>query len=382
MAIHLAKISPLLLVFGLALPLFAHAATINPPPNNLGLVGYWSFDEGNGSNATDFSGQGHTATLTGGTWVSGKLGNALSFNGTSDKVTGGSFTVGTNMTISAWVYKNTSTAQRSFFSNRGANGKVYFGLYGTQIFLFDNGGSPNSFKSNTGVVSIGKWQHIVVTSDGSTSTFYINGIFATSTTQTRTASTGASFGIGWDPSLLTEFWDGKIDEVRVYSRTLSAAEVSALYQTSAAKFNVLNNNGLVGYWNFNEGGGTTAGDHSGNGTLGTLTGTALPTWTSGKIGQSLTFNGSNQVSLRSMSALTTFTISAWVRLNATPHAYDMIFVTRDTGGGNGIDFRFEGGKLKLYSGGATSLVVTTGTYGPANGWMYVTATRDGAGNAT
>src|SRR5450830_343970 len=64
----------------------ADASVIQTPPNNIGLVGYWSFNEGTSTKATDFSGHGNNGTLSGSTlptWVAGKLGGALSFDGTS-----------------------------------------------------------------------------------------------------------------------------------------------------------------------------------------------------------------------------------------------------------------------------------------------------------
>jgi hypothetical protein len=103
------------LIFSAALlPLPAHAAsTLLNPPNNLGLVGYWSFDDGTSTQATDFSGNGNTGTLTttGSTlpaWTSGKKGNALSFDGSSSYVTAGKISGlagATKATISAWLYR-------------------------------------------------------------------------------------------------------------------------------------------------------------------------------------------------------------------------------------------------------------------------------------
>ena len=70
----------------------AHAAAIQEQPNYLGLVGYWPFDEGAGTVADDFSGNGNAVTLaTDGSalpaWVPGKFGHALSFDGSSNYVT-------------------------------------------------------------------------------------------------------------------------------------------------------------------------------------------------------------------------------------------------------------------------------------------------------
>ena len=60
----------------------ANAGIIGKPPTNLGLVGYWSMNEGTGTMAGDGSGNGNRGTLTNGpTWVDGKRGKALNFDG-------------------------------------------------------------------------------------------------------------------------------------------------------------------------------------------------------------------------------------------------------------------------------------------------------------
>ena len=67
-------------------------AAISKPPSNLGLVGYWSFNEGKGVTSTDYSGNGNKGTLIGmqgNPWVNGKLGKALSFDGSDDYVNAG-----------------------------------------------------------------------------------------------------------------------------------------------------------------------------------------------------------------------------------------------------------------------------------------------------
>ena len=106
----------LIIICILAFPTFAHAGAIQKAPNNLGLVGYWSFDDCRKATASDSSGNGNTGTLTnfaltGATsnWVSGtsaKRGCALNFDGVNDKVSVGPMTsvVGRSaVSVSAWV---------------------------------------------------------------------------------------------------------------------------------------------------------------------------------------------------------------------------------------------------------------------------------------
>lgn len=363
------------------MPSSAEAATLARPANNLGLQAFWSFDEGTGTKANGLSGTLGAGTITGAAWASGKRGNALSFNGTSDKVAGGSMTVGTNMTISAWVKKTSSTSQRSFFSNRGAGGTVYFGLDGTQIFLYNDSATPAAFRSSVGSVQMAQWQHVVVTSNGSVSTFYINGVFATSTTQTRSSSTGATFGIGWDPNIATEYWGGSIDEVRVYNRVLTSAEVSALYSSGDVVQKIVPRSGLVGEWLFNEGTSTQARDTSGQGNNGTLV--SSPLWVAGKHGKALQFNSTNWVTAGQPAALkitSSFTASAWVN---TTYGAQGGFATRwyNVSGRRSYRFFMSGASLQLNlsSDGTANFSCVISAAINDGRWHHVVAVYDAAG---
>ncbi len=342
------------------MPSSAEAATLARPANNLGLQAYWSFDEGTGTKANGLSGTLGAGTITGAAWAPGKRGNALSFNGTSDKVAGGSMTVGTNTTISAWIKKTSSTSQRSFFSNRGSGGSVYLGLSGSQVFLYDASATPAAFYSSSGSVQMNQWQHVVVTSNGSVSTVYVNGAFVASTTQTRSSSTGATFGIGWDPNIATEYWGGSIDEVRVYNRVLTSAEVSALYSSGDVVQKIVPRSGLVGEWLFNEGTSTQARDTGGANNNGTLVNS--PAWVLGKHGKALQVSNSTKyVSSAAPNVGTgSFSISVWVKTISDISGSNWIPVIKNKdqfngstpgyqlwlrGGNNGINFRLNDGNV-------------------------------------
>jgi hypothetical protein len=360
-------------------PAAARAAALTQPANNLGLAGYWSFNEATGTMAGDSSGNKRAGTLSGGTWAAGKRGSGLSFNGTSDKVSGPSITVGASMTISAWIKKTSSTGQKSFFSNRGG-GNVYFGLSGSQVFLYDNAGSPASIVSGSGAVQFGQWQHVVATSNGSTITFYVNGVQVYQTSQARSASTG-TFGIGWDPNIASEYWNGSIDEVRLYSRALTAAEVAGLYSQGAAQMRAAGKLGLVGYWPFDEGSGTVAGDMSGNQNNGTLSGSTLPAWAPGKYGKALSFDGSTSYIPISRTVADDFTLSAWIKTTQNAAGcggqwYCGQGIIDGEVGGVVSDFGMSVYNGKLAFGvGASDITVFSNANVNTGQWVLVTATR-------
>jgi hypothetical protein len=223
-----------------------------------GLVGWWKFDEGSGTTAADSSGNGNTGTLTNGpTWSTGKIGQALSFDSADDYVnagTLGSFGSQRNngFALSFWVKRNSAAASwligreenydflnaLSIEINAGAwgnsvPGSVSFGLCSNEATLKCLQGSLNS-----NLIPLNTWTHLGVVIIPSTNTiqFYINGVLKTTTYDIQ--DTPAVFGnfLGGVPigaisnsSSAFGFYNGLVDEVRIYNRALSAAEVLELY---------------------------------------------------------------------------------------------------------------------------------------------------------
>ncbi len=211
------------------------------PPPTTGLLGYWPFNEDAGIVADDVSGNGNNATITGAAWVPGYIGSALNFNGTTDEVVAGGIngiTVGTTFTISAWVNASVTT-QTAFgrIAETQYSGGLYLGVNaaGTSYkFIVNNGlGATGTCGTSFGcaeggtVVSNG-WHLITGTYDGTTARLYVDQTQVASDTFTAPASEtlqlhiGASYEGG-------SGWNGVIDEVRLYSMALSAAQISAIY---------------------------------------------------------------------------------------------------------------------------------------------------------
>jgi Concanavalin A-like lectin/glucanases superfamily len=190
--------------------------------------------QGAGSAVSDVSGTGNNGTTSGTTWATGgKFGAALNFNGTNASVTvpdSTSLDLTTGMTLEAWVNPNQLGAGswRTAIFKQSTNGMVY-SLYahnGTRPLGQVNVlGEQNAV--GTAQVALNAWTHLATTYDGATLRLYVNGTQVASKPQIGSipASTGP-LRIGGN-SIWSEWFRGLIDEVRVYSRALTAGEIQA-----------------------------------------------------------------------------------------------------------------------------------------------------------
>ncbi|MDD5547781.1 MAG: prepilin-type N-terminal cleavage/methylation domain-containing protein [Candidatus Pacebacteria bacterium] len=210
------------------------------------LIGYWTFDEGSGTTVYDVSGIGNNLTFASvPVWTDfSKQRGALDFDGSNDSVNKASPSVSlsTNkITMAAWVYieghGTSDGADNNIFSIQDSYdyyklGWNYTGNYAfVQTDYTDN--SATSLHSVSAVTDgTGNWYHIAATYNGSAVTIYINGAYDNSTAQTKTLrSVTNTMSVG---SLInsTRFFNGIIDEMRLYNRALSAAEILALYNAT------------------------------------------------------------------------------------------------------------------------------------------------------
>jgi len=151
----------------------------------------------------------------------------------------------------------------------------------------------------------------------------------------------------------------------------------------------LSSSGLVGYWRFSEGSGTTAFDSSGNGNTGTLGNASaftVPTWTSGMFGNALKFNGSQFVNVSDSASLnitSTITLEAWINPANVASTTNRIFAKTNPstsfwllrlGAGYGGT-----GKVDLYLNGVGggAILVSSATLA-TNTWYHIVATYDGS----
>jgi glucose/arabinose dehydrogenase len=210
-----------------------------------GLIAHWSFDETRGTAAADSSGHGHGGSLTyGPAWRPAedcKVGGCLSLDGVDDYVKvldTASLRVTGDVTVSAWIKPTSLATKQSVVSKR----------YEYELGPLDNA-APNplhwSHKNSSGTVISGKltsgvdagaWQHVVLVRDAAAKrvTGYENGALAdVSTYAAAPATSSYQLNIGRNPAGNQHF-KGLVDEVRVYRRALSDAEIQELYTAGDA----------------------------------------------------------------------------------------------------------------------------------------------------
>jgi hypothetical protein len=212
-------------------------------------------DEGSGTVTYDKSGNGNNGTLlpvgSEPTWVDGKYGKALLFDGIDDGVqlpaavsrAAGDFTISmwVNVTtVEAYVYCYTegSTISNTPFIvlGLGASSQLWFSMRDNTVSVVSISGA---------VPTAGVWYHLTVTRSGNVFTFYINGVSVDTKTTAINAITVNSFYLGkFVRASESAQFNGVIDEVRIYNRALTQDEITDIYNNYL--FEVKDNTESVG----------------------------------------------------------------------------------------------------------------------------------------
>ncbi len=206
--------------------------TQSPPVGQIdGLVAHYSFDEESGQVARDNLGKNH-GTIKGPTRVVGKSGNALKFDGGDRTVDFGdpaALRLSAALSIELWVQPDSPpSAGEPLLFGRGTEawGITYY-TDGCVWFYIANGG--NQLKS---AITPKVWSHVVATFDGKKMRLYVNGERKEQRTSAYPAAANSGNVLtGVDLVKKTHF-AGLIDEIKVFKRALSAAEVKRLFDAS------------------------------------------------------------------------------------------------------------------------------------------------------
>ena len=192
------------------------------------LVAWWKLDEGSGNNVLDWSGHGNHGELRGGPqWVSGYDGIALELDGSDDYVNFSNpsdLPSGTSArSMCGWGRTDTVSGGWRWLAAYGSPGTsqaMFIGING--VDLYGGGYGDDVFQSN--FWEVGVWHHICLTYDGTTARLYADGInVATETKNWDLVSSRAH--IGRQVNDLIEFWDGAVDDVRIYNKVLTQDEI-------------------------------------------------------------------------------------------------------------------------------------------------------------
>lgn len=238
--------SLILIVFSVALA--GIAFTLYEPVVQAGgtdRIAHWRFDDGAGLTATDSSGLGNDALLVGPSWTAGGPDGspfALSFDGVDDYVDGGNLDVsGTGITLACWIKADDfGIADARLISKAtGVAADDHFWMLSTISsggdmrirFRVRAGGSTGTLVASAGNLSAGVWYHVAGVYDGSTMRIYVDGVDVGSTSKNGTLAVDRSVAVAvgdQPPGAGDRNFDGCIDEVRIYTRALSAMEVDQL----------------------------------------------------------------------------------------------------------------------------------------------------------
>lgn len=201
-----------------------------------GLVGHWNFDENTGTNASDSSGSGYAGQLlNGASWTVGKVGSAVMFDGTDDKVLVGNqalfnFNAGQDFTISLWIKGSDTTQAQKIISKRNTDGyQLRFNSPSSFIWRIDEP-TANTDTTTTSHPLNGSWRHIVTGRNTNQHFLYIDGVLVKTTADSSSESVQNTENliIGNDQGS-AEGFNGLIDEVRIYNRSLSSQEILDIY---------------------------------------------------------------------------------------------------------------------------------------------------------
>ncbi|MCZ7649484.1 MAG: Ig-like domain-containing protein [Planctomycetota bacterium] len=201
-------------------------------PPAAGLLAHWKFDETSGTVAADATGNGWTGTLVNGpTWTAGQVSGGLQFDGSNDRVSvAGTFAPPAKGTVAFWAMVTIDGARQRILGGHDAweitiesNGKLANQL---------NSAGSNTLQSAASVPN-GQWLHVACTYDSASNarqTYFNGSLDASSTNHDNTGPGSFALTLGTRTGA-SDYFSGVLDDVRIYDRVLSAAEIAALANT-------------------------------------------------------------------------------------------------------------------------------------------------------
>lgn len=201
-----------------------------------GLVAFFPFDEGTGDKASDVTGNGHDGKFEGAPkWVDGKFNSALEFDGNDDYVAvddNNALDFTDKITMMAWFSPNDDLTSRRLMVKNDSIFVIFdFGNKKSIDFLV----KPTNLFAESSTIdwTIGEWYHFAGTFDGKKLKVYVNGkLEGDADNPTNISPSDLDLWIGGDDfGRPTDFFPGKIDEVRIYNRVLSESNIQKIMET-------------------------------------------------------------------------------------------------------------------------------------------------------
>jgi hypothetical protein len=320
-------------------------AEYEPPSPNDDLVLHYTFDEYDGATVADESGTGNNGTVYGAGFVpEGVIEGSYSFDGTDDRIdcgTDSSLQIAGSLTYSAWI-RTTATRQGGVVGRRSG---VSATTIASHMSMHDDGwiafgicsgaNEPAQALYSYGqAVNDGVWHHVAGVYDaGRSLRLYLDGdevsertnaVFSSLNSRVLPVLVGARSGAG--------YFDGEIDDVRVYARALSSTDVAQLFDDAGYRPPTPGTN-LIAHYTFDGSSSSVLADDSGNGYAGTIHG-ATPA--AGKISGAYYFDGSNDYVdvdsvVGALVSNTAGTVAFWAKMDSDDDVEHVVFsVSRDT----------------------------------------------------
>lgn len=331
-----------------------------------GLIGHWKMDSGSGTSLVDSSGKGSTAAFNTGTptWVAAVRSYGLQFSGSNDAITASSVTPPSEGTLAFWFQSDgTPTATErllgldpDFEVRQGTDGLVAFDL---------DGDASGGFTTTTALVEASRWRHLVAVFDSDDDSYqiYIDGELHKSGTSSTALSAPSAAQLSFGTRTgSTQRFSGALDDVRLYNRKLSPAEIYEVF-------------GMTGWYKLDETSGTSATDSTGLGNSGTFSGSpTLGATANGATSQgyAAAFNGANYMQASGLfDSSSSVSASAWVRLDGADSAgADVVSL------GDYFRLRLNGGTSGAavsYYNGSTDVTATVSQIILDTGWHHFAA---------
>lgn len=221
--------------------------------NDDGLVAYWNFNEETG-NAYDSSGYNNHGVIHGAIRAVGVSGNALEFDGVDDYIEVGDIAMNDIpvLSIELWMKYRTNTGTGPYGgpgnvntiiakqTGSSHNRNFVVSLVNQTIWFGFADGVSQVCWIDSSILLPNVWYHVIATRDGSSANLYINGSLVNSTSYSFTPTTNVNpllMGYGYMTNYPERYFDGIIDEIRIYNRALNSSEVE-LHYNSLSRTNV------------------------------------------------------------------------------------------------------------------------------------------------